>query len=180
MLTRSLPWTEQPQYETGLDLSHPLAQGLTHAHSGLASLQGWTAVNGPSPVAIAGGAIAWRFTSASSQYVRAAAGRANGYPLTMFAYVRQSAAGSNRSIMGVGGAANNRHILYVTSTNNVAAFSGDSGGNNGQAVTTSNAYTSTSAWYAFGARFTSATSRDVWADGVSVASNTSSSSPSSL
>lgn len=153
----ALPWTQQPQEPVeGI-------RGLRQAWIGGLPLHGgdaWTPVNGPGDGMSQHGRIA-TYVAASSQYHRAPA-RVVTYPFTLFALVRQLQVGVNQSVIGLGGAGADRHLLYFTSGNDVAMFSGNAGGY-GQAY---GPYTpNTSAYRVVAGRVYGPAYRDVWIDG---------------
>lgn len=123
----------QPQGPHDINIGSPIARGLTYVFTPDAS--GWWPNNGAIQIASIGGAVVRQTTRASNQaYTRSGS---HGSAVTMLAVAGFSATGIDRALVSSGDASNNRRLLYIAGSEQVAMFTGSPGGTrqaNGGAV----------------------------------------------
>lgn len=115
--------------------------------------------------------MAYSFTSASNQYLSASSAAASAMPLTMAAWAYPTTTGTARVIIALDSSAGFSAFLLALSASN-QVFTNASAGT-GNFVTSANAV-NTNAWCHACGVFSSTASREVFTDGASTATSTSS------
>jgi hypothetical protein len=164
-------WRRQPPYPVGLDVANHLGQGLLKAHWVNAGPE-WTAFNGPTQV-VNGPYSTFNYAAASSQYFTTSIVPTTN-AVTFLALVRLAdLAAANRSFISAGAGTNDRFLLYSAPDVGVASFRFfvGSGGTTVQIPGTGVGAANTE-WNLLIGRQNSASSRDIWRNGIVLATNT--------
>lgn len=116
--------------------------------------------------------MARNFVAASSQYLSAGSSPVTGNVLTVSAWIRIPTIANNHSIISLStSSVANRHVLYfIGGTNNMAMYSGNSGGTFGQALKSS--ALSAGVWAHVCGVVSATNSRQVYVNGVAGTANT--------
>lgn len=157
---------QQPQAAAVIDWSNPITRGLAFYQVG-ASDGVFTNVSNATMAVNSGGA-AKKYGGGS--YLSAPNSAIGSSALTLFALVRLTT-GANNAVISIGGAANDRHLLYVLGAGGIAMFSGQASGATGQA---SGGTVPSGILTAVAGRVSGIASRDAWINGVKVGTNASS------
>ena len=176
LLPYSRPWTQQPQEGAAVNWGHPLARGLAAASIAGGTpgdITPYTNANGYSLEAGAQG-LYGRLTSASTQYWYStdAARIVTTHPLTALAIVRPATVHAG-AVLTVYNSTSQYHELMVGSTGQLQLWSTAVGTSSASAAS---AYVAGEEFVVAG-RVSSDTSRDVWKNGIRLASNTTSRAP---
>ncbi len=170
LLPRRQIWTQQPQALTGIDRSDSITRDLCFVQSGgLADI--FTNVGATQKPTTRG--VVRSFDAALSQYLVANNKQVVGPALTLFALFSVNNLTGNLALISVGGPASSRHILYAAPDGVAAMFSGE-GVPYGQAQSATGTLSDTAQYYFSVGRVSANNSRDIWVNGIQVASNSTS------
>jgi hypothetical protein len=124
--------------------------------------------------------MAYQLTSSSSQYLSTASAPLSGTPLTIAAYIKPASVSTSQAYVAVQRVNQvDRHAIQTNPTGQAIAVSRQTGFAGFQAASSNNAL-SVGTWASVVGVFASNSSRQIFVDGTSLATNTDTSAPTNL
>lgn len=178
MLILNHPWESQPQDQREVDWGNPLSQGLVAASIAEGSPNDptiYTAPNGFTRTIGAAGREAFTTIASTQYFENTGSNRVLGFPFTSISVIRPTAL-ATQAIFTAYTSGTEYHELYLTNAGALVLASAVAGT---AAATTAAGVYAAGETFVLGGRVSSATERSVWKNGVQLATNAVSKSPTS-